>query len=143
MVKEQVLGESGTALRRSQFEDHQTDCQQKGLPVVHEDLAGLSPEHKRSSAAAARVLAMERHAQEMRELNDMYDPGTWRCSRCNGANPPGRQACGKYIGGKECGGSQNATWGGYVRKDDAPVPMSFRKRDWDVNYRGKYSGGVH
>ena len=104
-MREQVLGESGTALRRSQFEGHRTGCQQKGFPVDHKELEGLSTKEKQASEAAARVLAMEQHAEEMRVLNIMYEPGTWRCNRCNGVNPPDRQECDKYIrgGSLECG----------------------------------------
>ena len=82
----------------------------------------------------------------------LYDPGSWRCNRCDNILSPGATECpnflkietegSKFGSGKfrPCGGLQAEIWGCYVRGADLKPTLNYR--DHDPEWRGKYSGGA-
>jgi len=100
------------------------------------------PEKDKRAADRYRALeSNERAKQERKDLSEVLEPGSWRCSRCDSIADPDAIECPGYVHGtqKFCQGSQIETWGGYVRTSDKRPPVS--RRETDPDWRGRCSGG--
>ena len=153
-VCSEVLGQSGAGVRNLTRDLAAADAEADGLVASEGERLELSGPELKKALKAEEAREKERGIADKASLDALYDPGTWRCSRCKSALPPSTIDCPCFVrragnlesrfgnaSFKRCGGSQSETWGGYVRGADSKPPPGRSKRDEDPNWRGKYSGG--
>jgi hypothetical protein len=120
--------------------------------VDREGLLELSGDELRQVEVANAKVKRELDIKDKKEIDALYDPGSWRCTRCKNVLLPTVIECPNYLkveikGSKFgsgmhrlCKGSQRETWGGYVRGADLKPQLTMREHD--PNWRGKFSGGA-
>ena len=116
--------------------------------VDHEEFLELAGADLRRFEDSEGAKKRERQAADFFALKELYEPGSWRCSRCRCVNSKDTRNCPHHIridhergkSFKLCRGSQTETFGGYVSKhEQKPALMT---RHVDPEWRGKFSSGV-
>jgi hypothetical protein len=93
-VKNAVHGEANVGgLRRLGREAAADDA--RDLPATEGDRAELRGEELKKAIAAEKLREKEYASQDKAALNELYEPGTWRCSRCHGILAPSVTECPK------------------------------------------------
>ena len=128
-VKNAVHGEANVGGLRSLGREAAADDAQD-LPETEGERANLRGEELKQAIAAEKAREQEIALNDKTALNDLYDPGTWRCSRCHSALGPKVTECPNFVRvpgshGKQakygnavfqyCRGSQIETLGGTAR----------------------------
>ena len=98
MVLASTVGTQHTGLRGDR-EGHIKEAAgaagERELLLPHE-IAEMSAEERAEQKRIAEELEKQRLNDDYKQLHDLHDPGSWRCSKCGGVLPPSERECGRW-----------------------------------------------
>jgi hypothetical protein len=81
-------GDEAHDLSGARASSWRSEASEAGLPATNEELQNLKGDALKAARDAEEKLKKERLLVDKTVLNELYEPGTWRCSRCDNAIAP-------------------------------------------------------